>query len=88
MIKEYRKKNSLVVQAIQLKRSKYSFDEVYKFIGNCCAIDAATDGTFINVVTPNGIEKLHIDNFVVKYSSTEYCIMKSDRFREVFEEVI
>lgn len=88
MIKKYRKKDSLVVEASQLRRNRDSFDEIYRFIGNCCALDAATDGTFINVVTPNGIEQLHIGNFVVKYSSTEYCIMDSNKFKEVFEEVV
>lgn len=87
MIKKYRKKE--IIEAIQLKKSRESFEECYELIGNACDFRASTDGTFINLITYAGeTEQVKIGDWIIKDNENEFYIWDSDTFRETYEEVI
>lgn len=84
MIKKYRKK-PVVIESIQL--TKENFSEVYKFIGNSCDFYAATDGTFINIITLEGTLSARIGDFIIKGVDGEFYPCKPDKFAKTYIEV-
>ncbi len=86
MIKKYRRKK--IVKAVQLKNTKESFKECYKFIGKNCVFEAATDGTFINLKPwYHKIEQVRIGDWIVKEGKNEFAVWSPETFKRILEEV-
>lgn len=86
MIEKYRRKK--IVKAVQLKNTKASFKECYKFIGKLCLFGEATDGTFINLKPWYAKkEQVRVGDWIVKEGKNELAVWSPDVFKRIYKAV-
>ena len=71
---------------MQLKNTRKSFEEAYKFIGDSCDLSMAQDGTFINIKTLEGTMQARTGDFIIKGIKGEFYPYKPDIFKETYIE--
>ena len=79
------RKKPVVIEAVQLKETKESIENAYKFIGSSCDLLCATDGTFINIKTLEGTMHARIGDFIIKGVNGEFYPCKPDIFEKTYE---
>lgn len=80
------KKKPVTVEAIKLDAEK-NMRECYKFIGRACAFGCATDGTFINIETLEGVMQVRNGDYIIKGVQGEFYPCKPEIFIKTHEEV-
>ena len=86
MIQNYRKK-PITIQACQLLNTKESFEECFTFIGKNVELTYATDGTFINIKTLEGVMQASIGDYIIKGIHGEFYPCKPDIFEKTYDLV-
>jgi hypothetical protein len=86
MIKQFKKK-PVIIEAMQLENTKESFEEAYKWIGENVELTWATDGSFINIKTLEGVHQARVGDYIIKGVKGEFYPCKPDIFEMTYEEV-
>lgn len=84
MIKQYQKK-PIVIEAVQWDGTEERFKEIEKFVSN--AAIKSRDNNEIKLITPEGILKASVWDFIIKGVNGEYYPRKPDIFAKTYDEV-
>ena len=83
-MQQYRKK-PVVIEALELTYD--TFEEAYAWLMDNVDISAATDGTFINILTLEGTMQARLGDYIIKGVNGEFYPCKPDIFKKTYEVV-